>query len=368
VKILHTCESYWPEVCGVQEAVQCISEGLVARGHEVTVATSYSAGRTSDVHNGVRIEQFDVRGRSLRGYRGDVRAYQKFIRSSGCDLMLNYAAQQWSADLVFPLLHQLRCAKVFLPCGFSAIHNWKWRPYFWVMPRVLRRYDAVVYLSEGYQDKAFGDRHGIRHYQVIGNGAREEEFSTPRGGFRDKYGIAADRLFLSVSNYGELKNQRLVLEAFRRAGLPGTTLVFIGSEMNQYAGLLAGEAEAMGNVRVLAGIPRGDLVAAYHDADLFLFGSRTECFPLVIVEAMASGTPFISTDAGCVSDLPGGVVVAGVGEMTETIRRLSLDEEARLDLARSGRAAWEARYTWARIVNQYERLYERLVRESKGSS
>ena len=367
VKILHTCESYWPTVCGVQEAMQRISEGLVARGHEVTVATSYSPHRTSNVHNGVRIVQFDVRGRATRGYRGQVLAYQRFVRSSGCDVMLNYAAQQWSADLVFPLLHHLEFATVFLPCGFSAIDNWKWRPYYWLMPRVLRQYDAVVYLSEAYRDKAFGDRHGITHYQVIGNGAREEEFSEARGEFREKYGIETSKLFLSVSNYGDLKNQRFVLEAFRRAALSDATLVFVGSEMNDYARLLAQECETVGHARVLAGIPREDLVAAYHEADLFLFASRIECFPLVIVESMASRTPFISTDAGCVSALPGGIVVASVAEMTETIRCLTSDDNARLDLSRAGRDAWEARYTWARIVDQYERLYERLVQQAGGS-
>ena len=288
MRILHTCYSYWPTVDGVQEAVQRISEGLVARGHEVTVATSYSPHRTSDVHNGVRIVQFDVRGRATRGYRGQVRAYQRFVRSSDCDVMLNYAAQQWSADLVFPLLPRLECAKVFLPCGFSAIDSWKWQPYYWFMPWVLRQYDAVVYLSTANRDKAFGDRHQITHYRVIGNGARDEEFLDAGGGFREKYGVVTGRLFLCVSNYSDLKNQRLVLDAFRRAEVSDATLVFVGSEMNDYARLLARQCETVGHARVLAGVPREDLVAAYHDADLFLFGSKTECFPIVIVEAMAS--------------------------------------------------------------------------------
>lgn len=364
MKILHTCESYWPAVCGVQEAVQRISEGLAARGHEVVVATSCSPGRSSDVHNAVRIVQFNVRGRATRGYRGQVLAFQRFVRSADCDVMLNYAAQQWSTDLVFPLLRRLGFAKVLLPCGFSAIDSWKWRPYFWLMPSVLRQYDAVVYLSPASRDKAFGDRQGITQFEVIGNGAPEEEFSRALGGFRQKYGIETRKLFLSVSNYGELKNQRFVLRAFRRASLPGATLVFVGSEMNGYARMLAQESETVRHTRVLAGVPRADLVAAYHEADLFLFASRIECFPLVIMESMASRTPFISTDAGCVSAMPGGIVVSSVVEMAETIRRLSSDDNERIELSRAGRDAWEARYKWSSIVDQYEQLYERLVQQA----
>ena len=44
------------------------------------------------------------------------------------------------------------------------------------------------------------------------------------------------------------------------------------------------------------------------NAKLFVTGSTREAFPVVIVESMASGIPFICTDVGCVRFLPGGVV------------------------------------------------------------
>jgi glycosyltransferase involved in cell wall biosynthesis len=279
--------------------------------------------------------------------------------------MLNYAAQQWSADLVFPLLSKLAFAKVFVPCGFSALDNWKWRPYFWLMPRVLRSYDAVVYLSDAYRDKAFGDRHGIAHFEVIGNGAPEEQFRERRAGFRHKYGIDTRRMVLSASNFGPMKNQQFVLEAFRRAAIREATLVFIGSEMNEYARSLESASTGVSNVKVLAGVSREDLVAAYGEADLFLFGSRIECFPLVVLEAMASRTAFISTDVGCVAALPGGVVVRNAEDMAHAVRRLVADDSAREQLASAGRAAWEGHYTWTHIVDQYEDLYRRLTKRER---
>lgn len=65
MKILHTCESYWPAICGVQEVVQRVSEELAARGHEVTVATSYNAQRDVKKINDVTIEQFNSIGISF---------------------------------------------------------------------------------------------------------------------------------------------------------------------------------------------------------------------------------------------------------------------------------------------------------------
>jgi glycosyltransferase involved in cell wall biosynthesis len=366
MRILHTAESYWPTVCGVQEALQRVSEGLAARGHQVIVATTYHPQRDFQVLNGVTVEQFDVQGKWTRGFRGEVRNYQCFVRSFDGDVMMNYAAQQWSADLVFPLLDELACAKVFVPCGYSALHNWKWWLYFRRLPFALRKYDQIVYLSDNYQDKRFGDRYGFRHYSVIGNGASDDEFLQPRTGFRDEYRISTSRMFLCVSNYGPGKNQEMVLGAYQQATVLDSTLVFIGTEFNDYAerlqSLVRGEG---GAVRFLEHVARGQVVAAYHEADLFLFGSAVECFPLVIVEAMASRTPFISTDVGCVRDLPGGVVASSVEEMAHAIQGLADKGPEWQRLAEAGRQAWEQRYRWGKIVDQYEQLYSDLLKSRR---
>ena len=45
MKILHTVESYLPARHGMSEVVRQVSERLVAKGHEVTVATSTPSAR-----------------------------------------------------------------------------------------------------------------------------------------------------------------------------------------------------------------------------------------------------------------------------------------------------------------------------------
>src|SRR5438093_1356571 len=58
MKILHTVEFYFPSRGGAQEVVRRISEELVKRGHEVTVATTKLAERQARSLHGVRIEEF----------------------------------------------------------------------------------------------------------------------------------------------------------------------------------------------------------------------------------------------------------------------------------------------------------------------
>jgi len=398
--ILHTAASYPPDVSGVSHVLQTISEKLAGRGHRVTVATSLRSGRHFSRLNGVEIREFDISGRQVVGYTGNVQSYTDFIRSFCGDVMMNYAALNWTSDLVHPLLGDLKCAKVFIPCGYSDLHNPAYAAYFETMPQVLNKYDHIVYHSENYQDKFFGDQNNIRHYSIIPNGALAEEFLETRKGFREKYGIHSARMFVCVSNYSHLKNQEMVLRAYLEANVADSTLVFIGHEFNKYAweqlhikssanGLsillykagakvrrhiwnrifpaqyLRGTSRSGLEIRLFEKVPRDMIVAAYHEADMFLFGSQVECFPLVIVEAMASGTPFVTTDCGNVGKLPGGIVISSVAEMAQVIRLLADKGREWNSLTQAGRQAWEQKYRWDKIVDAYEKLYLKLVDKSE---
>src|SRR5215470_45474 len=75
LRILHTVQFYWPHTGGAEEVVREISERLVARGHDVTVATTALPERTSREHAGVKIVEFPLSGNLAGGFHGDVTAY-----------------------------------------------------------------------------------------------------------------------------------------------------------------------------------------------------------------------------------------------------------------------------------------------------
>src|SRR3989338_1868739 len=107
MRILHTVESYFPSLNGMQEVAQQISERLVCEGHEVTIATSFHSDRKQYVINGVAIEQFRIRGNMVRGIDGkklEIQRYIDLLRSPKFDIVTNFAAQQWATDLALPIL------------------------------------------------------------------------------------------------------------------------------------------------------------------------------------------------------------------------------------------------------------------------
>jgi L-malate glycosyltransferase len=385
MNILHTVEWYWPSVGGAQEVVRQISERLVKRGHSVTVATTRMESRPEGPVNGVQVREFAVSGNEVSGFRGEVSRYQDFLLGGQFDVMMNYAAQQWSTDLVYPLLDRMACRKLLAPCGFSGLYDKKYGQYFQALPYRLGRYDHLVFHSGTYRDIEFARRHDLTDYSVIPNGASEEEFSSPDPGFRPRYAIPDEiPLLLTVCNHTPAKGHRLVMEAFRLADTGPAVLVVIGKSIGRLScrptcrlkgGLVT--LVSQGRKRVLLlDVQRAEALAAYEAADLFVFGSHLECSPLVLFEAVASRTPFISTACGNAEEIAawtgGGVIVPSTRNGDGTVRaepramagmieELLRDAGGRRNMAEAGFSAWQERFTWDRITDQYERLYQRLV-------
>lgn len=370
---------------GAQEVVRRISEGLVRRGHEVTVATTKLAERTETVLNGVRIIEFDISGNAVRGLKGEVDRYQRFLLDGDFDLAMNYAAQQWATDVALPLLGNLPYPAILAPCGFSGLHNPMYTRYFQQMPQALGGYSHLVFHASAYQDIEFARRHGMDHYTIIPNGASREEFLQTKTSFRETHGIPSDDLLLlSVGSHTGEKGHRAAIEAFRRADISPAVLVIVGN-------LVVGQGclpdcrrrarwvnwTSFGRKRVLLlDIPRDEVVAAYQAADLFVFPSNVECSPIVLYEAMASRTPFVTTACGNAEEIVqwggGGIVVptdrvgdgrveCKIPELAQRIETLARRDGERLRLGEAGHAAWLESFTWEGIVERYERLYRQVL-------
>jgi glycosyltransferase involved in cell wall biosynthesis len=385
MRILHTVEFYPPCTGGAQEVVRQISERLARRGHEVTVATSTSPDRNAGAIDGVRIVEFAVSGNAVRGFRGEVGRYQDFLRDGSFDVVLNYAAQQWATDLAFPILEQIAAAKVLVPCGFSGLYEPRYARYFAAMPDALRRYNLLVFHANSYRDADFARQQGIAHVRVIPNGAAHDEFAPVDATFRDRYGIAADApLFLTVGNHTGVKGHAEVLAAFRQLCVDKAVLLIIGSRSGRDGCSGACRRTAWlrnlfsrdGKRILLLDPPRPDVVAAFHAADLFLFASNVEYSPLVLFEAMASRTPFLSAPCGNAEEIVawggGGVILPAtrrrdgtVHVAAETLARaaeqLFHDADRRRALAAQGHAAWLGRFTWEKLARDYEAAYASLL-------
>ena len=388
MKILITSFTYPPQANGVSEAARTQSAELVERGHEVTVATGFDSTRSMEHWPaGVCVRQFKVSGaaNTRGGCRGETASYGQFIASYEGDIILCNCWQNWATDVALEFFPKSKARKVMVSHGFSA-HVWhpcrrfawglgQWlraQPYVVRLPRMMKAFDHLVFLSSRCDAGRFFDHWVARRFvpgriSIIPNGVHLSELRKAPVDFRQRWNINTKHLLLNVAYYSELKNQLATLRDFMRANRPDATLVFIGSEFNDYSAKMKSYFESRhdrfprAQAVFLEKIPRQTINAAYRASDVFILSSRRETQPLAILDGMACGVPFISTNVGCVSDFPGGWVVSSGRRTTQSIHRLLDAPDLRRQLGEQGRGACMARYDWNQVVNAYENLFVRLL-------
>jgi glycosyltransferase involved in cell wall biosynthesis len=365
LRVLATVERYAPAIGGAERVVQRVAEGLAARGHEVHVVTGGPPGEVE--LGGVLVHRVAVSGNEARGIRGDGSAVTRLIARLSPDVVFNYAAQTWATDCCFTLLdREDRPRMVLAPCGFSGLGKRRYERYFAAMPARLRCYDALILHSSVYQDWDFATAAGVERMVIVPNGA-----DPPAGDGARPEGLPDGRLAVTVGSHvvskGHAQFARAIRALARERPLTGAIVAPPRHGLDALRGCqLSCLARAHTHpLRLVDGAVPGAVQGTIAAADLFLFTSRVECAPIVILEAMAAGTPWVSYDVGNVSELPGGVVAGSFTELVQAARRI-LDGE-RPELASEGREAWQAHHRWEDIVPLYESAFERVLQATTSS-
>jgi glycosyltransferase involved in cell wall biosynthesis len=363
---------------------------MVRMGHRVTVFTSAHPQRIAGPINGVSVRAFPIKGNVVDGIIGDVEAYVHAVKNGGFDVVTCFAAQQWSTDAILPHLHTIGAKKVFVPTGFSALHDPRWADYYGKMPAWLAAMDLNIFLSHSYQDIALAKANGLSNHIVIPNGAAAEEFDAPpKHGFRATHGIGVDQpMILHIGSYTGIKGHREAIRMFLRGSTGNAVLVLIGNGVKTLERYFHSHYSYWGS-KLMARIrgkrilfietDRSHTVDALRQADLFLFPSNVECSPIVLFEAMAAGVPFLSSLAGNAEEIVqwsgGGWTIPGVrspdqlehpdvGKGAALLGSLLADTKLRKATGKAGQEAWRERFTWQHIAEQYVAAYIHLVHKA----
>lgn len=181
--------------------------------------------------------------------------------------------------------------------------------------------------------------------------------------------LAADAdVICTVGRLTAIKQHRLFLETVAQIAKQRPAVVALIAGDGELRSELEAYAEELGiaaRVRFLGW--RRDLVTIYAACDVFLLTSRNEGTPVALIEAMASGTPGVSTDVGGVKD----VIVseeagARVGEhqaeaLAAPVVRYLADPALRRQSGARARAAVLERFSLDRLVDDIRTLYRDLL-------
>lgn len=175
---------------------------------------------------------------------------------------------------------------------------------------------------------------------------------------------------LHVSTGEPYKNVRgtlRVIAALRQSGM-NVTLVRVGKPLNEDERAMGEELRLTASIIECGRVSDERLVELYNACDALLFSSYYEGFGWPPLEAMACGTPAVTSNCPSLVEVVGdaGLMAAAddVGALTAAVRAVLESSELASRLRQRGleRAAG---YTWQRAVAGYAQVYEAVAEEAQ---
>jgi len=290
-----------PNLCGggVERIRIVLAHEFARAGHEVEFVLMQARGELLDEASASFsvVDLASPRARSLPF------ALTRYLRQRRPDALLS---AMWPLTVIAPLAQRIsghKCKVLVSEHGILSAQYRDWGR----LHRLLLRLSTFL----GYRDVncRIGVSAGVAADMAALSGMRKDAFevvynpTSPRA-LPDQAALyTADRLWsgpsgariLTVGTMKAVKNHQLLLRAFARLDQPDTRLMFVGDGAGREALLSLARDLSVTDQVIFAGF-HPDPTPFYKTADLFVLSSDYEGFGNVILEAMACGTPVVSTD------------------------------------------------------------------------
>jgi len=381
LKVLFISDVYFPRINGVSTSIRTFVEQMQNLGHEVHLIAPDYAVTTQDESWIKRIPArsiyFDPEDKLMK-YAAAMQLLPALQQEKydvihvHTPFVAHYLGVQLSRKLGIP------CLETYHTFFEDYLHHYlPWMPQLvarglarMISKRQCNAVDAIVAPSQPMLDvlRAYGVKVAA---EVIPTGLQEHSFKAADGkAFRLKYGIALDRpMLLYVGRVAFEKNIDFLLWMVK----------LLSEERPDILLVITGEGPALPSLRLLTktlAIEKNvmfigyldrhtELNACYETADVFVFASKSETQGLVILEAMAQGTPVVAiAELGTASILIEGhgalISAENTLEFSEKVHQLLIYPEQRLELGRRAknyaRDKWTAKLQAERMLKFYLQL------------
>jgi glycosyltransferase involved in cell wall biosynthesis len=334
MRIAIVTDAWAPQVNGVVRTLEAVIAELRAGGHEVLVVSPSGApSLPCPTYPEIRLALMSPAavGRRIAAFGAEA----VHIATEG---PLGLSARRWcrARGLPFTTAYHTQFPD-YVAARTGADPEWVWRYVRWFHDPA-----AAVLVSTATIERTLR-AHGLTRVRRWGRGVGPA--FRPEGAVNAR--MAAARASNDASSGGApvlLHVGRVAVEknveAFLAADVPGTKVV-VGDGPAR-----AALERRFPDALFLGALFGGDLAAAYRAADALVFPSRTDTFGLVMIEALACGTPVAAYP------VPGpvDVLTPATGAMAQ---RLEEAIARALTLDRAACAAAGAGFTWAASARQF---------------
>jgi glycosyltransferase involved in cell wall biosynthesis len=223
----------------------------------------------------------------------------------------------------------------------------------------LREADAVLVPSQFVYDSFLAEGFEESALRKVPLGVDVSAFE-PDGSAKREDGEEFVALF--VGHVSLRKGVQYLLPAWERADVEGT--LRLAGEVTDSAAAVVEEYRDAPGIDFLGWVD--DVAAEYRRADALVFPSIEDGFGLVVLEAMAAGTPVLTTSnvgaSEVLTDGEDGLVVEprDVGAVADALTELAGDPERRRRMGERAREAVQP-YTWERYGDELAATYRGLL-------
>jgi len=380
LKICFVTPNYLPAVGGTEVAIHEIGKRLVEKGYDITLITRvFGVSDVSEHTDGIEIYRFAGKSGKIGFIITQLKILKKIKeldKTKNFDILHQFHVFALGGASVFaqkilkkPLVTSLMGGDTYNPFKnpIAKIFN----PYMsWIMN------NSDVVTSPCNELIHHAKNQGLKKDAVvIPHGVDLDDFN-PNKYSKDiihkNFGILNDEtMVLSLQRLHKLKSVEYLINAIPGVTKKSPNVKFIivgeGPQKKELEELVK-KGDIEDNVIFTGFVPHGEkLLLLLSSCDIFAFHSNYESFGIVLVEAMASGKPVISTDVGAIPEIVDdgktGIIVPprDPKALANAILKLVRDKDLRIKMGIEGRKKAEREYNWDRIVEMYEGIYESLT-------
>ncbi len=372
MRILMLNYEYPPLGGGASPVTKSLAEELVKLGNSVDVVTMGFKGlKQKEEINGVTV----YRVPSIRKQLGVCQTHEML---SYC-----YSAYRFLPELLNQNKYDICHTHFIIPTGVVSYLNKSKIPYIItshgsdvpnynpdrfgmqhkllkpIWKEIAKNAECIISPTQFLRDlilENFGEENHCNAIEVIPNGINPENF-TPKK--KEKKILVVTRLF-------ERKGVQYVIDAMK--GINDYRLVICGD--GPYKQNLVERIKRSGsdNIEMLGYVSNERLKHEYETSSIFIFSSSAENFPVVLLEAMASGCAIITTNVTGCPEVVGDAAILIEPKSSESIKNALIelinDNELIIKLGLNARKRARNNFYWEKIALSYSKVYENVLKSN----